>query len=232
MVIEKRKRRTLEDLKILLIGKQFNRVKVIALKGKEGSHWKWECLCDCGTTFKATHIPLLSGRTKSCGCFTRDRLTTHGMTSSREYSSYRAMRKRCYDKNNKDFHNYGGRGIKVCARWVESFESFLEDMGPRPKGTSLDKIDNEHDYSPLNCRWASDNEQAINRRSTINFELYGKMGTMQDHCRDHGTCSKTVKDKLATGLSFKEAFELILENRRNNIKPFLKTKSVGIIEMR
>jgi hypothetical protein len=129
---------------------------------------RWECLCDCGNVVVATYQNLKVGYTKSCGCFRTkcsiERFTTHNMTKTKTYNSYHSMLKRCYDPSYKNFKYWGGRGVSVCDRWLESFENFLEDMGERPEGTTLNRIGSSKIYSKETCNWADKKEQSFDQR--------------------------------------------------------------------
>lgn len=136
----------------------------------------WNCICECGSEIIVMNGNLQTGQTRSCGCYMAEkarkwmtspgapRTTTHGAWLTPEWYSWSCMKQRVLNPNRKGYKDYGGRGITICPQWRHSFSQFLADMGPRPKGTSLDRIDVDGNYEPGNCRWATRKEQQNNQR--------------------------------------------------------------------
>lgn len=149
-----------------IIGEKFGRLTVIAFShSAKGKQTSWTCSCSCGNTTIVRTGSLRSGGTKSCGCghYKHGHATTE--CSSVEYGCWSAMKQRCYNKKAPVFKNYGGRGITVCKEWLDSFEAFYKHVGPKPSPElSLDRIDNDGNYEPGNCRWATRSQQQGNKR--------------------------------------------------------------------
>ena len=157
-----------------IVGQRFGRYLVTAKSDKRTKAMKQMvlCKCDCGTEREVVAGNLRSGLTTSCGCWkdekTSARRKKHGFSKTTMYHRYRSMIRRCYDPLHKEFHNYGNRGIKVCSRWLESVENYIEDMGFPPfKEAQVDRINNDGGYFKENCRWATPQENSLNKRKKV-----------------------------------------------------------------
>lgn len=148
-----------------LVGKRFGRLVVVAKAGlNKWNQQLWNCKCECGKNKIIIGNNLQKGHTKSCGCFRREKTTTHGMGFIPENWIWRSMKTRCSNENEIGYKNYGGRGIKVCNRWLK-FENFFEDMGLRPSSKhTLERVDNEKGYCPENCIWDTRTNNNRNQR--------------------------------------------------------------------
>jgi hypothetical protein len=163
----------------LPLGREFGRLTVLGDERPAGKKYQVTCQCDCGRVVRCDVDALKRGQKLQCGDHPRvltddqvralaARMRTHGMSRTPEYSAWVGMKMRCYNAENDRFSDYGGRGIAVCERWLDSFVDFLTDMGNRPgRGYSLDRIDVNGDYEPANCRWADASSQTRNRRPFV-----------------------------------------------------------------
>lgn len=188
------------NVSAVIQGSIWGRLKVLSLNGCIAT-----CSCVCGNIVHKKRYLLASGGVKSCGCLHKERAATlnykHGMSNSRvkgyasrEYGIWQAFRDRCNNKNRKDYHRYGGRGISYCPSW-ESFEVFLKDMGPAPIKSTLDRVDNSGPYSKDNCRWATRKEQACNRDTALVVTINNVKILARDVAASNGIKSNTFKSR-------------------------------------
>lgn len=214
--------------KVDLIGRRFGRLLVIeeapSKKCKNGYHVMWRCKCDCGN-IKDIHSVSLTRTTKptrSCGCFCKDRgreaNTVHNYNRrGLKYSTYgiwQGMIQRCTNPNHKSYKNYGGRGIKVCDRWRHSFINFLEDMGECPVGKSIERINNDGDYTPENCKWVTREEQNNNHRRNVVITYNGVSQNLTQWARIIEVTAKLLGQRLRNGWSIEEALTTPVGKRR------------------
>jgi hypothetical protein len=186
--------------------------RLIALRIVEtdkSRHLKWECVCDCGNIKVTAGTSLLQGQTLSCGCLFKEVVSankkTHGKSGHKIYKVYRGMLTRCYGSLRKYEKRYKGK-IFVCDSWRESFENFYKDMGSSYKeGLQLDRIDNDGDYSPENCRWATPQVQSNNKSNNILYSIDGKLLNLRELESISGTLRPTILSRLKRGWDIKKA---------------------------
>lgn len=201
---------------ITLVGAVFARLTVISEPFRDGSdrRWRVKCRCECGIEKIIQCKNVANGNTVSCGCIRKglpcEKNRKHGHSGgagrkpSPTYLSWVAARSRCNDVNDRDYQNYGARGIAVCDRW-SNFENFLADMGERPAGKSIDRIDSNGNYEPGNCRWSTMVEQQNNRRRNILIEHDGSIKTATQIAREYGIKPNVFIARLKRGWSLQRA---------------------------
>jgi len=197
------------------VGERFGRLTVVGphARRENGGQMRtyWRCRCDCGNYVEVFVGSLTEGLTQSCGCY-RDEVSgarfkdwnerrSTGHCREPLYGTWTSMVSRCHSENDQAYCYYGARGISVCARWRESFEAFRDDMGPRPSGRTLDRVNNDGDYTRENCRWATTQEQHRNRRGLCLLTFQGKTQTITEWAAEVGIPRVTLYGRRRRGWS-------------------------------
>lgn len=190
-----------------ITGQKFGRLTVLELSTNMSSHMRrWICECECGNIVERIGSRLKSGMSTSCGCWKNEKNSTHGMSGTTEYSTYMGMIHRCNNPNAEWYHRYGGRGIKVCDRWLESFENFFDDMGLKPSPElTIEREDNDGDYTPENCSWETSGVQSLNRSNNKLITALGKTQTQSQWSEEYNISPSTIHKRLASGWSNTDA---------------------------
>jgi AraC-like DNA-binding protein len=218
---------TYERIKVLIMsraskleGKEFGRLVVEERVGSD-KHNKalWLCRCDCGGEVVTTTSCLTQGHTTSCGCKSREMRDLisnwtykHGDTGSVEFETWKRIKARCYNPKSQYYHLYGGKGIGMCERWLDTdngYKNFLEDMGRRPDDcTSIERLDADKDYSPENCIWADWKTQSRNTSQTVKYEIGGEVKCLSDWAKHYGISRSTIQHRIKNqGMSVEEAIK-------------------------
>lgn len=206
-----------------LTGRVFSKWTVVRFVGR--SKWRvayWECLCSCGNRRYVSQTPLLRGDSVCCGCtmaeHQRLKHTTHGKSHTPEYGAWKAMLHRCQSPKDARYKDYGGRGISVCDRW-QNVDSFISDMGSRPSPKhTLDRIDNDGDYCPENCRWVVRSVQDNNKRNNRYLVHSGLTLTISEWSRRTGICVSLIRQRLRKGRTTAEALETPVKRKTITLK--------------
>lgn len=187
-----------------LTGRRFGNLVVLGRRGSDNKGQSlWLCHCDCGVE-KIVRGHDLKGGVKSCGCSrkTSTGLYKHGLSYTRLHGLWRNVKDRCYNPRNKDFHNYGGKNVKMCDEWRTDFVSFYNwaNANGYKEGLTLDRIDYNGDYCPENCRWATWLQQANNTRRNIHATINGEVKTVSEWCRIYGVNYRSVQSRIYKGI--------------------------------
>lgn len=199
----------------LTVGARFGSLTVLQLSTSPGRR-AWLCRCDCGVQKRVEASRLLSGHIVSCGCAgklvraaaCRAVVVKHGRSTDLQYVAWQLMHDRCSNPKNESYPRYGGRGIRVCDRWKD-YALFLTDMGDRPPGLTLDRKDNDGDYEPQNCRWATRTEQARNKSTNHRITVRGQTKILAEWAELSGIPRERIANRLRHGWSPERAIPLL-----------------------
>lgn len=203
-----------------LIGKKFGRLLVLSAENR-----KFKVKCDCGKEKTVYAQDVYLGKTQSCGCLLKEKITKHGLLKLNShilekatYRSYASMKQRCLNPKAEGYEYYGGRGIIVCDTWKVSFKNFVADMGIRPSlKHSIDRIDNNGNYCKENCVWSTHEDQMQHNSKTVNVTINGITKSLEWWCKVHGVCSNTVRRRMKSG-KFNSYEQAILTPIKTKIK--------------
>jgi len=190
------------------VGNKYDRLTVIELdRIQRTAYWVCKCICGKKIVVRGTTLRYVGNKSQSCGCKHKEIITTHGKTRTKVYKAWDSMKSRCSNETDCNYDGYGGRGIKVCKRW-QKFESFYEDMGePTTKTHSLDRIDNDGDYEPSNCRWATATQQQNNTRNNRLISYKGETKTAAQWARVAGVKYITFFGRINRGVPMELALQ-------------------------
>jgi hypothetical protein len=205
-----------------LTGRVFGRLTVTERDYSRKGRVSWLCKCSCGASVSVRGYSLLDGKTKSCGCLSREitgnNFRTHGLSKHPLHAVRDTIKSRCSNPKNLDYLNYGGRDINVCEEWLENFMSFYNwaiSSGYK-KGMLIDRIDNNKGYSPENCRWVDDKQSAINRRTTVYITFRGETKMLGEWVEVFNMKKITLVSRLHQSWSLEEAFSTPYKGKRGN----------------
>lgn len=187
-----------------LLGRVFGRLTVVSEAESKGRKAQWVCQCSCGVLKVVGADAMTRGATLSCGCLKKERATTHGLFGHELYQTWANIRDRCENSQCKDFANYGGRGIKVCEEWRD-FPKFLADMGERPAGHSIERLDGSLGYGPDNCIWATTTTQNRNKRTNLTIRSGGQEMCASRWAEKTGLAQHVICGRIAIGWSEADA---------------------------
>lgn len=190
-----------------LEGKRFGSLEVVSFSRMKRGHSAWMCRCDCGTVKEILGSKLIAGEVKSCGCKHYEPSTKHGQSDTVLYAIWRTMKSRCMNPNSEKYPRYGGRGIKVCDEWVDDFKAFSEwaTANGYRKGLSIDRINNDGNYEPSNCRWSTPKEQANNTSRNLKYYYNGSMQTVLELSKIAVVDERLLRNRLYKGWSVDRA---------------------------
>lgn len=188
-------------------GERYGRLVVLSRapnKSERDTNARWNCRCACGRAVVAYGQDLKRGKVKSCGCLNAQRILKHGLTRTKIYRIWQGIFQRCENPKEKNYHNYGGRGITVDPAWRD-FNVFLRDMGQPPAGASLERMDNNGPYSKENCCWATMKAQLNNTRSNRIVEAFGRRQTLMQWAEEYGLGWYTLRSRIQYGWPIEKA---------------------------